>query len=48
MMGEAAFILLKAGGDGPESVKQAEVRLAILQKTLGFPEFRGPKPARKG
>jgi hypothetical protein len=34
MMGGAAFILLKAGQTGPESAKQAEIRLASLLKIL--------------
>jgi hypothetical protein len=34
MMGGAAFILLKVGRSGPESAKQAEIRLAILPKIL--------------
>ena len=40
MMGGGAFILLKTGRAGPESAKQAEIRLAILLKILriGRPE----------
>ena len=34
MMGGVAFILLKAGRQGPESAKQAEIRLASLLKIL--------------
>jgi len=34
MMGGGTFILLKAGCSGPESAKQAEIRLAILLKIL--------------
>jgi hypothetical protein len=36
MMGGAGFILLKAGCWGPESAKQAEIRLAIFLKILGI------------
>jgi hypothetical protein len=35
MMGGVAFIPLKAGGAGPKSAKQVEIRLAILPKILG-------------
>jgi hypothetical protein len=41
MMGGGAFILLKAGGDEPESTKQAEIRLASLLKILRFAGFDG-------
>jgi hypothetical protein len=34
MMGGGAFILLKVGHFGPESAKQAEIRLANLLKIL--------------
>jgi hypothetical protein len=34
MMAGAAFVLLKVGRSGPESAKQAEIRLAILPKIL--------------
>ena len=33
-MGGGGFLLLKAGYSGPESSKQAEIRLAILLKIL--------------
>jgi hypothetical protein len=36
MMGGVAFTLLKAGGAGPKSAKQIEIRLAILPKILGI------------
>jgi hypothetical protein len=36
MMGGAAFILLKAGLSGPETAKQAEIRLAGLLKILAI------------
>jgi hypothetical protein len=36
MMGGAAFILLKAGPSGPETAKQAEIRLAGLLKVLAI------------
>jgi hypothetical protein len=39
MMGGAAFILLKAGLSGPETVKQAEIRLAGLLKILDIGQF---------
>jgi hypothetical protein len=34
MMGGVAFILLKVGQPGPETAKQAEIRLASLLKIL--------------
>jgi hypothetical protein len=43
MMGGAAFILLKAGLSGPETAKQAEIRLAGLLKILGIGPRRGEK-----
>jgi hypothetical protein len=41
-MGGGAFLLLKAGDSGPESSKQAEIRLAGLLKILaiGAPPWR--------
>src|ERR1700722_15213327 len=36
MMGGVAFILLKAGLSGPETAKQAEIRLAGLLKILAI------------
>jgi hypothetical protein len=47
MMGEAAFILLKAGRREPESAKQAEIRLATLLKILPIVRCRGEKVRRK-
>jgi hypothetical protein len=44
MMGGRAFILLKTGRNGPESAKQAEIRLAILPKILSIGGPRGPNP----
>jgi hypothetical protein len=41
MLGGAAFILLKAGLPGPESAKQAEIRLASLLKILQIARFGG-------
>jgi hypothetical protein len=35
-MSGGAFILLKSGQNGPETAKQAEIRLANLQKILGI------------
>ena len=35
-MGGAAFILLKAGLSGPKTVKQAEIGVACLLKTLAI------------
>jgi len=43
MMGNGAFILLKAGRRWPESSKQAEIRLANLPKMLHY----RPVPGRK-
>jgi hypothetical protein len=48
MMGGEAFILLKTGRHGPESTKQAEIRLAILLKILQIAGFLGQKPLAKG
>jgi hypothetical protein len=42
MMGGGTFILLKAGRPGPESAKQAEIRLAILLKMLQIAHFGTP------
>jgi hypothetical protein len=39
MMGGGAFLLLKTGRRGPESAKQAEIRLAGLLKIL---DIAGP------
>jgi hypothetical protein len=47
MMGGTAFILLKVGIPGPESAKQAEIRLAILLKILGISRSGPPKFARR-
>jgi hypothetical protein len=41
MMGGVAFILLKDGRTGPETAKQAEIRLASLQKILHIGRFGG-------
>ena len=43
-MGGGAFILLKSGQIGPESTKQAEIRLANLLKILTI-AATGPKTA---
>jgi hypothetical protein len=43
MMGGAAFILLKAGLSGPETAKQAEIRLAGLLKILAICLRQGEK-----
>ena len=43
-MGRGAFILLKVGGPGPESTKQAEIRLAILLKILPIDDSEGRSP----
>jgi hypothetical protein len=40
-MGGRAFILLKTPHLGPESAKQAEIRLAILPKILAIARFGG-------
>jgi hypothetical protein len=48
MMGGGAFILLKAGGRGPETAKQAEIRLAVLRRILSNRPSRGPKSPRQG
>jgi hypothetical protein len=45
-MGGGGFLLLKAADSGPESSKQAEIRLAILPKILRIPpvsEAAGPR-----
>jgi hypothetical protein len=34
MMGNGAFVLLKAGSRGPKTAKQVEIRLAVLLKIL--------------
>jgi len=44
MMGGGAFILLKTGRRGPESTKQAEIRLANLLKILRTPRLGGESP----
>jgi hypothetical protein len=43
MMGGVAFILLKAGLSGPETAKQAEIRLAGLLKILAICRRQGEK-----
>jgi hypothetical protein len=48
MMGEEAFILLKAGWSEPETPKQAEIRVAILPKILRFARFDGRNLLAKG
>jgi hypothetical protein len=48
MMGGGGFILLKAGRGGPETAKQAEIRLAILPKILGNRPSRGSEIAGQG
>jgi hypothetical protein len=48
MMGGVAFILLKAGQPGPETAKQAEIRLASLLKILHIGRFGGQTPLVKG
>ena len=48
MIGWGAFILLKDGRTGPETAKQAEIRLASLQKILHIGRFGGHKPLVKG
>ena len=47
-MGGAAFILLKAGLSGPETAKQAKIRLAVLLKILHIRPFRRRKALAKG
>jgi hypothetical protein len=47
MMGGEAFILLKAGRSGPESAKQAEIRLAIFPKLLHTGHIWGENPLRR-
>lgn len=42
-MGGAAFILLKTGLSGPETAKQAEIRLAGLLKILAIGLRHGEK-----
>jgi hypothetical protein len=44
-LGGGAFILLKSGPTGPESAKQAEIRLAIFLKIL---QDRSPAPESCG
>jgi hypothetical protein len=48
MMGGGAFLLLKVGRNGPESAKQAEIRLAILPKILSIGRPGGPSPSPRG
>jgi hypothetical protein len=48
MMGGLAFFLLKAGRAGPESAKQAEIRLANLLKIVDNRPLRGESLARVG
>jgi hypothetical protein len=43
-MGGGAFLLLKTGDFGPESSKQAEIRLAILLKILQIARFSAELP----
>jgi hypothetical protein len=45
MMGGGAFILLKVGRKGPETAKQAEIRLANLLKILPDRLFWGLNPS---
>jgi hypothetical protein len=47
MMGGRAFILLKTGGAGRESVEQAEIGLASLLKILAIGRFRKPNSLAK-
>jgi hypothetical protein len=47
MMGGVAFILLKNGRTGPETAKQAEIRLASLRKILHIARFGGQRPLVK-
>ena len=47
-MGGGAFILLKAGLSGPETAKQAEIRLAGLLKILAIGPLHGEKFLAKG
>jgi hypothetical protein len=47
-MSGGAFILLKSGQNGPESAKQAEIRLANLLKILGIGASRGVRNPRQG
>ena len=41
MIGGEAFLLLKTGRIGPETAKQAEIRLAILLKIVQIAPFWG-------
>jgi hypothetical protein len=45
-LGGGAFILLKGGPIGPESAKQAEIRLAIFLKVLQVAGFGTKVPPR--
>jgi hypothetical protein len=47
MMGGEAFILLKAGQTGPESAKQAEIRLASLPTILHNRPSPGETPRKR-
>jgi len=47
MIGGAAFFLLKAGGSGRESAKQAEIRLAVFLKILAIGRSGPAKFARR-
>jgi hypothetical protein len=47
MMDGAAFILLKTGRRGPESAKQAEIRLAILLKIVQIAGFLGQNHSQR-
>jgi hypothetical protein len=46
-MGDGAFILLKTGRFEPETTKQAEIRLANLQKILRIAGFEAVQPLAK-
>jgi hypothetical protein len=47
-LGGGAFILLKSGPTGPESAKQAEIRLAIFLKILRIARCGGKSLAGAG
>jgi hypothetical protein len=48
MMGDGAFILLKVGSEGPETAKQAEIRVAVLLKILRNRPSQGSEIIRQG
>jgi len=48
MMGGGGFILLKTGRSGPESTKQAEIRLAGLPKILNIYRSGNQNPLAEG